>query len=363
MNKYYSLKNILSKDCQYNLIIGERSNGKTYSVLEYGVKSYFENGGQLAIVRRWKEDITGRRASDIFSSINQNKLVYKYSNGEYTGITYYASKFYVCNYDENNKPIYNLETDCIAYTFALSDTEHNKSISYPKITTIMFDEFLTKYVYLNDEFILFMNTVSTIVRDRNNVKIFMLGNTVNKYSPYFDEMGITNIQKMEQGTIDIYTYGDSKLRVAVEYCATLKHKKKSNYYFAFNNPKLNMITGGEWEFNIYPHIPFKYTHKDIIFTYFIEFYNEIFQCEIIKHEGLLYTYIHKKTTPLKNKSTDLIYSLDYHIGLNYNRNIFKPTNELQQNVLWFIKNDKVFYQSNEVGESINNYFKVCKGVN
>ena len=30
-SKYYSLKNILSKNCTYSIIIGERSNGKTYA--------------------------------------------------------------------------------------------------------------------------------------------------------------------------------------------------------------------------------------------------------------------------------------------------------------------------------------------
>lgn len=362
MNKYYNLKEILKKECQYNMIIGERSNGKTYATLKYGIEQFFKTGGQFAIVRRWKEDITGRRASDIFNSINSNNIVYKNSNGKYSGITYYASKFYVCNYDENNKPIYNIDTDCIAYTFALSENEHNKSISYPKITTVIFDEFLTKYVYLKDEFILFMNTISTIVRERNNVKIFMLGNTVNKYSPYFEEMGLTNVKNMSQGDINVYTYGDTGLRVAVEYCATTNKRKKSNVYFAFDNPKLQMITGGLWEFDIYPHLPFKYNKKDIVFIYFIDFYGDLFQCEIVKHDGLLYTYIHKKTTPLKNETKDLIYSLDYHTGMNYNRNIYKPINKYQEQILWFYKYDKIYYQSNEVGESINNYLKICKGV-
>ena len=31
--KYYSLDKINKKDCAYNLIIGERSNGKTYATL------------------------------------------------------------------------------------------------------------------------------------------------------------------------------------------------------------------------------------------------------------------------------------------------------------------------------------------
>lgn len=360
--KFYSLNNILSKDCVYNVIFGERSNGKTYSVLKYGIEQYIKTGGQLAIVRRWKEDIVGRRASDIFSALNNNGEIEKISNGKYAGVTYFASKFYLCNYDENGKPVYNIDTDCAAYAFALSEMEHNKSISYPKITTIMFDEFLTKHVYLQDEFILFMNTISTIVRQRTNVKIFMLGNTVNKYCPYFEEMGLNHIKEMQQGSIDVYTYGESELKVAVEYCSSISKSKKNNFYFAFNNPKLHMITNGAWELDIYPHLPIKYKPKNKVFEYFIVFGGNTYHCEIINDEnGEMFTYIHLKTTELKDNSNDLIYSLDFNYKLNYNRNIYKPISELQKRILWFFQTDRVFYQSNEVGDSINNYLKICKG--
>lgn len=359
--KFYSLDSILKKECTYNVIFGERSNGKTYSVLKYGLDEFCKTGGQLAIVRRWKEDITGRRASDIFSALNVNDEIRKSSNGKYTGVTYWASKFYLCNYDENNKPIYNIDTDCFAYVFALSETEHNKSISYPKVKTILFDEFMTKHIYLNDEFVLFMNTISTIVRQRTDVKIFMCGNTVNKYCPYFQEMGLTHILEMKQGNIDIYTYGDSELKVAVEYCSSTQATKKNNFYFAFNNPKLHMITGGAWELDIYPHCPVKYKPKNIQFTYFIEFNGQLFQCEIVEINGDMFTFIHRKTTELQNPDIDLIYTLEYNYKLNYNRNIYKPVNKLQERILWFFKTDRVFYQDNETGDTINNYLKICRG--
>jgi hypothetical protein len=145
-SKFYTLENILKKNCIYNLIIGERSNGKTYSTLKHCLTEYCEHGGQFAIVRRWKEDIRGRRASDIFSSIVDNGEVEKLTKGQYTTIHYYAGKFYLANY-LNNKVVYE-DDNIVAYTFALSDTEHNKSISYPKIKNIVFDEFLTKHLYL-----------------------------------------------------------------------------------------------------------------------------------------------------------------------------------------------------------------------
>ena len=360
-SEFYSLEPILSKNATYNMIIGERSNGKTYAVLKYSLQQWWDGKGQVAIVRRWKEDITGRRASEIFSSLNANNELYKISKGKYQGVVYFAGRFFACNYDEDGKAIYN-DQDVIGFCFALSEMEHNKSISYPYITTIMFDEFLTRQVYLNDEFVLFMNVISTIVRRRTDVKIFMLGNTVNKYSPYFKEMGLNHIFQMEQGSIDLYTYGTEGLTVAVEYCKAMTKSKQNNFYFAFNNPKLHMITNGAWELDIYPHCPYKYKPKDIIFVYFIVFNDRIFQCEIVDAKGEYFTFIHNKTTPLQDESKDLIYTLEYHYELNYSRNIRKPVNKLQERILWFYKTDRVFYQDNEVGDAISNYLKICGGV-
>lgn len=358
-SKYYSLDKILRENAVYNVIFGERSNGKTYAVLKYAIEDYFKNGGTFAYVRRWKEDVTGARASDVFSALNADGEIFKISKGKYTAVTYKASKFYFCNYDEEGKPIYS-ESDLLGYTFALSDSEHNKSISYPKVRTILFDEFLTKHTYLTDEFVLFMNTISTIVRQRTDVKIFMLGNTVNKYSPYFKEMGLDHIEEMDQGSIEIYRYGESKLSVAVEYAESTENKKDNNYYFAFNNPKLEMITGGAWELDIFPHVPIKFKPKDIKYIYFIEFNDNLYQCEIVMKDDFNFTYIHDKTTPLKNPDSDLVYSLNPSAKQNYSSNIYKPINAVQNRILWYYQNERVFYQSNHVGNAIQNYLKECR---
>jgi len=359
--KYYSLKPILSKHATYNVIIGERSNGKTYSVLTYAIHSYFNGGGELAYIRRWREDVTGRRASDVFSTINQDGVVFKESAGRYTGICYMARKFYFCNYDDEGKPVYN-EQDIFCHTFALSEMEHDKGISFPKVQIILFDEFLSRRMYLPDEFVLFMDTVSTIVRQRDNVQIFMLGNTVNKFCPYFQEMGLKHVEQMKQGSIDIYNYGDSRLTVAVEYCATVNTQKKSNFYFAFDNPKLHMITEGAWALDIYPHCPCRYRPKDVIFIYFIEFNGYLYQCEIVSLPNTIFTFIHLKTTELKNPDSDIVFSLDFNPKLNYNRSVLKPGYKQLERVSWFFTVGRVYYQNNEVGDAIHNYLNICRGL-
>ena len=357
--KYYSLNKINKKDATYNVIFGERSNGKTYATLKQVLENYFNDGSQFAYIRRWSVDVQPKRMNNLFNAIIEDGYLEKLSGGKFTAIFYRTGRFYLCTYNDKGKPIYN-EEDIFGYAFSLSENEHNKANSYPRVNTIIFDEFLTNKIYLPDEFILFMNTVSTIVRQRTNVKIYMLGNTVNKFCPYFKEMGLTNILTMKQGTIDVYTYGETKLKVAVEYADSKKKFKKNNFYFAFNNPKLKMITGGAWELNIYPHAPVKWKPKNIMFTYFIDFNDSIYQCEIISKDANVFTYIHEKTTPIKNPDKDIIYTLDYNPKINYNVNILKPLTDYQNKITWFYTHDRVYYQNNNVGDAINNYLKICK---
>lgn len=356
-SKYYSLKNILERGALYNVIFGERSNGKTYAVLEYGIKRYCEHGEQTAIIRRWSEDFTGKRGLSMFNALVDTGAVERLSAGKWNGVYYYGSRWYMCRYEDGER----VETDetPFAYGFSITQQEHDKSTSYPRITTILFDEFLTRTAYLPDEFVLFMNVLSTIIRERTDVKIFMLGNTVNKYCPYFKEMGLSHIKEMKPGDIDLYQYGESSLTVAVEYTIPNKSGKGSDVYFAFDNPKLSMITGGAWEIDIYPHCPVKYKPKDILFTYFIEFAGDLLQCEIILAEDNYFTFIHRKTTPLKDTDADLIYTPENSSRPNYRRKINKPVTPVEKRIAEFFARDKVFYADNEVGEIVRNYLIWC----
>lgn len=367
--KYYTLDNILKCNAHYNLIIGERSNGKTFSVLDYGVENYCKKGEKMAYIRRWREDMRGKRGEKLFKGLWDNdkhiNYIERHSKGKFNYIKYYAGKWYMAKRekDENGNEVILQEDEPFCESYSLTEMEHDKGTSDMLITTVLFDEFLTRKSYLPDEFVTFMHVLSTIIRLRNNVKIFMCGNTVNQYSPYFSEMGLTNIRNMKQGTIDVYTYGDSELKVAVEFSDTPAKNKPSDVYFAFNNPKLNMITGGKngsvWEMNLYPHCPMKYKPKDIIFKYFILFNGYTLQCEIISVNGLTFTFIHEKTTPLQNPDRDIIYCLDYDVRPNWRRQLNKPVLDVEKKIFWYFQNDKVFYQDNKIGEMVRNYLKAC----
>lgn len=356
--KFYRLNKIKKCDAQYNVIFGERSSGKTFAVLEEGLKNFVEKGKQLAIVRRWDEDFKGKRGRQMFDALEAAGKVSELTGGEWTNVFYFSSRWYLCRYNEKGER--EQQERPFAYGFSLTAMEHDKSTSYPDITTICFDEFLTRTVYLPDEFILFTNVISTIVRHRDDVKIYMLGNTVNKYCPYFKEMGLKHIKDMKPGDIDVYQYGEGRLKVAVEYTSPNKKGKQSDVYFAFDNPKLQMITSGTWEIDIYPHCPVKYKPKEILFTFFIDFDNELLQCEIVLTKGMMFTFIHKKTSELKHPDKDLIYSLSYDPRPNWKRNILKPCSEIERKITALIKEDKIFYSDNETGEIMRNYLQSCR---
>lgn len=355
-NQFYSLEKILSYKAKYNVIIGQRSNGKTYACLEKVLRDYIKKKKQGAYIRRFTEDFTRGRASTLFENHVNNDIISELTDGEYDRVKYESRKWYLAYYDTDlDRVITDDKPFC--YAFAINDMEHDKSTSYPNITNIIYDEFITRKFYLPNEFVLFANVLSTIIRLRDDVTIFMLANTVNKFCPYFSEMGLTNIQTQKRGTIDIYRYADSQLTVAVERCDYHHKERKSDVYFAFNNPQLQMITSGEWEFMMYPHLSpeDKYTKENILFSFFISFEESILQCDIITLPNKDFIYIHRKTTEIHDYEKDLIFTTTYSTQHNIRINLLTPQDKVGKKIKQYFTFQRVFYQDNEVGEIVRNY--------
>lgn len=78
--EFYDIQPILKLDCQYNMIVGERSNGKTYAGLEIILKNWLEKKEQGAYIRRWKEDFRGKRGQQLFAGHEENGLISKLTN-------------------------------------------------------------------------------------------------------------------------------------------------------------------------------------------------------------------------------------------------------------------------------------------
>lgn len=355
--EFYNIEHLFKEypDAYYYVVYGERSNGKTYSALSHALKNYVKTGEQFAYLRRMGEDIRKKNLSNLFSGHVENGLVDQLTKGIFDNIEYSSSKFYLTKRGEDGDTIRSEEP--VGFAFDLNSMEHYKSTSFPKITTIIFDEFMSRSGYLPNEWVLFANSLSTIIRHRNNVKIIMLGNTVNKYCPYFQEMGLTHIREQLPGTVDVYHYADSGLSVVCEYTPSTAKKggKSSDVYFAFDNPELKMITGGDWEIAIYPHLSVKIRPKDIIYNFFIDFNSELLHGEIINKDDGIFIFLHKKTTPIKDETEDIVYTSNANERWNYRMCLTKQTDKLSRFIMDMVRMNRVFYATNEVGETFRNY--------
>ena len=250
--KWYSLDNILKYDVQYYMIFGERSNGKSYAVDKYVIDKYFETGEQFGFVKRYEEDIKTKYMSEVFNPF-VDYILEKYNHH----IKFYRGQWLVYEDGLEGKT-----ADCkvMGYAFSLANVNRTKATSYPKITTILYEEFMSiDCTYISDELNLFLNLISTIARYRHNVKIFMLANAISKYSPYSSALGI-KLHRMKKGHIITKEFKDKKgfiTRFAIERTENVNvfdnaENTQKIVYNNFGNCGVgNMITTGDFETHAY----------------------------------------------------------------------------------------------------------------
>ena len=123
-----------------------------------------------------------------------------------------------------------------------------------------------------------------------------------------------------------------------------------------------MITGGAWEIDLYPHLPEAYERypENTIFRYFVNFNNNILQCNIVQFDDCSFTYIHRKDSEIRHPESDIIFETEYDPRPNHVRNMLHSTADFVRKLYRFFRDDKVFYQDNEVGEVIRNYLMFCQ---
>ena len=356
---YYSYSDIDSIDATYNLIIGQRSNGKTYGFCRKVLEAYLTDGLPSAYIRRLDEQIKATNLENLFNP--HIGWIEEETKGKWNAIVYRLHGFYLARYEiQENGVRKKLAQDKTPFcrTYAINTTETTKGSDNGEVKYICFDEFMTRQYYLNNEFIMFQNLLSSIIRDRPGVKIYMLANTVNKYCPYFKDMGLTKVNSQKQGTIDIYKMGKTKTTIAVEYCSQSDSSKKVSKYFAFDNPQLEMISTGAWEIALYRHAPPELSDYRIIHTFFIDFDGNIVQGDIHMYKGYPIIFFHSKTTPIKDYDKSVVYAQESIDGNPLHQIDLRvaPT-KAQKLILDLVHYQKTFFQDNEIGEIVNNWLK------
>lgn len=349
MNKYYSSKKIRKLNALYNIIIGLRSNGKTYDWKENLLQDYTKRKNRGAYIRRYDTEIAPKNLSELFDAHNIEEI----TKGQWNAVEYKKHQFTLCV--KVNGEIVMRDEQAFCDVYALNTWEASKGADRGEVSTICFDEFMTRKAYLNEEFVIFQNLLSSIIRDRDGAKIFMLANTVNKYCPYFEEMGLGNVENMKPGDIDLYSFGDSGLTVAVEMCKETSNIQQVKKYYAFDNPRLKMITSGQWEIDIYPHAPCEFTKEDIFKRFYITFNKKILAGDIIKTDKMWFIFYHYHKSGKEITPEDILY-LETNDGyVNHVKYLSDCPTKYHTLISQMIRNEREFYSSNEVGEIIRNW--------
>lgn len=354
-DEFYTLGGILEEKATYNLIIGGRGDGKTTAILDFLIRDYFENGNEAVYVRRRDEALKPAKRDLVFESVKSElDLITKYSRGAFNDLIFKSGgwKFIFRNEDGEIEAV---DDRIFCYAVPLSTaTQNNKSVSYPRVCNIFYEEFIDRSTYLPDEFITFMNLISTIIRQRENVKVFLAGNTVDKFCPYFDEFNIPEIRKMQPGQRIIKELNDEGVKIAVDF--TYSVSKKSDKFFTFSNQKLDMIKSGAWESTKWEVIPADIKKEDIALLFHIDAYDHILDCRIIATDTDEFLAISNNYYKVIDKEA-MIYSLENHQALNRFNSIFTRTNRAQALICRLINEGRLFFDSVDTAELFRAYVK------
>lgn len=361
MNDYYSTERILSKPAEYYISIGNRCNGKTTAWCIHLIDEYFKNGGQFGKLER-----TGFIGNDSiylswFTEYAQKYLKEKYNHY----IEVIGHNYYLVDYDDEYLPLESGQKRArknyksFGRTFSLGLEVKYKSTEYPDITTLIFEEFtlINQWGYLDHEVDHFLSLLSTINRNRTNLKVVLIGNTISKYNPYFELLGI-KINKLNLKQGDIADLQDKTYkrgaRIRIEFAESIYSKDEEA-------PRILQVGGNE----IAVTGDFARTQYIVDEEYDTFIMNECnpYCMLAIKHETKLY-YLLKcsyKDTDFyfitnrgkQYKSSGIIYAIDLEViecikqGIKTRFDLYQQLRELQVNNLLYADED-IEYKVNEL---------------
>lgn len=347
--------------CKFFVDVSERSIGKTTNWLLWGMIMYREYGTVIAYVRQ-NDTMLQPKNLDIFATIIECGYVNKITGGKYNSVYYHGRKWYYCNYDDNGKVS---DRDNNYFMIALSidrNQIYKSSLSIPTADCIIFDEFCSRY-YTPNEFVDFLDLVKTLQRNRLSPFIVMLSNTIDKHNEYFMELeSYELIQTMLIGdSIEYKTSKGTPIQlsiVAPNEKTKLKKSITNALFYGFRNPKLSSITGDDWSFTNYPHSKLTDISERLRGVY-LEFNSQLVGMDICLSDSLGVCVICHKANRTYDDS--IIFTKD-DSGIYDSRYRYLMTgkDKLEVLLLKCYNENKFYYQNNQIGAIVSNFFKANK---
>lgn len=186
--KWYTLGPVLSRNGVINIILGPRGDGKTYAAKSQALRNFFKRGEEFIYLRRYTTELSSRRS--FFSDIAW----------EYPDHDFRVEGDAAQTREKGTKA-----WRTMGYFVSLSKAQQKKSVPYPLVTLIIFDEFIIDrgaLHYLPGETRAFLDFFSTVDRYQDKTRALLISNTVSIANPYFISWGIKPKDETEWWTSD-----------------------------------------------------------------------------------------------------------------------------------------------------------------
>ena len=266
-----------------------RNRGKSFEISSQCLADSWYLGRTFGYIRR--NDATTFEVEQYFA--DKAAFISDMTDGLYDGVTRDRGKLYFYRYETddsgNNKR--HLSQDPCGYFFALSRQASFKSLQFPDLFNLLYEEVLTDGAYLSSEPEKLMNLYSTCRRNKEGFRMWLVSNLVSAVNPYSVAWGI-NLSQNKAGDIRLsklylQSYdekGHEKyLLIAAHYLKNKGDITKDDLKKNRNRIKTG-IADNKWdELRLYTTLPLRIIKKySIIETVVFEYDDMMIQGDIVE---------------------------------------------------------------------------------
>lgn len=212
-NTYFDANYILSKNAIFNIVLSDRSDGKTFNSKAMALEDYEKDKSITIYMRRYKSEITPKLYESFFNEVLDVEKYSRFNEWEFKGS---KNGIQVRKSKEE-------EWDWIVYLIPLTMTGKLKSqiADIKRIKKIVFDEYMPlDGKFIKDEISLILEFYKTVDRDRETTQMLILGNKISPFNPLFDYFDINlriendKVRMYKNDTLAVQIYSNKEHRLA-----------------------------------------------------------------------------------------------------------------------------------------------------
>lgn len=349
-DKYYNGRALADTGAPWLCVLSERSDGKSLWWVKEMLIDYFKTGHKFGYIRRYDSDVKIKDVNGYFADKNLLEWLQK---AGYNGLKCYQGEIWLTAYDEESSKTQRVEL--VGHAFAINTQEHYKSQHFDCFN-FLFEEFITKKLYLPDEFTEMQNLISTANRE-GRFRCVLIGNTVARHCPYLREMGI-DIFKAKPGKIyeqDIIQHDGSKIKSAFEY---VDPREKKTFFIGSARKS---IVHGQFEAEDCPHLHFKLNDAEVLYKcVLVTDLHQAFHIKRILYEdpetkeAQKYLYVYPMDYEDAADSFDDVFTNSPEFDKGY---FYTPEKKRHKHLQPLIREGRVLYADNLTGQEFKNAIK------